>query len=66
MTKKHFKQLANSTAFSHPERTSADTEATYTAKMIVWGRCVTAVANVCHANNPAFDRAKFLDACEQS
>ena len=53
MTKKHFEALANALAKARPEIQTYD-----------WLDCVSAIADVCKATNPRFDRQQFIEACE--
>ncbi len=61
MTRKHFEALAAALAstraygWRNDERGAGQT----------WNRTVDAVANVCAAQNDAFDRKRFLAACQE-
>ncbi len=62
MTKKHFKALAK--AF-HETKAKHDTNPGYhSVRMDQWRKDINLVADVCAQANPCFDRAKFLQACE--
>ncbi len=56
MTRKHFAALAAALHRAIPlNATESD--------MIVWAACCVQVASACRAANPAFDKSRFLDAC---
>ena len=58
MTKKHFEALATSLASVRPDN---DKPATH---YVVWIQSVVAVADVCERSNVAFDRVRFVHACQ--
>ena len=56
MTKKHFRKLAHGLATIEPVNVEE-------AEYAIWESCVYMVAGVCEAENPRFDRGRFLEAC---
>ena len=63
MTKRNFEALADGLAKIRPERPDGQGREEH----IVWGQwllCRDALADVCAAANPRFDREKFIKACE--
>lgn len=59
MTKKHFIALAQALYEAKPGTFATN----YLDRHTAWKCTVGAVAAVCAASNPAFNRAKFLAAC---
>lgn len=58
MTKRDFEALADALANVRPSHSALDT--VYRG----WKDSVFAVADVCAASNPRFDRERFIAACE--
>ena len=55
MTSKHFRALAAELAATRP--------AGGTERRMQWEHDTLAIADVCRASNPRFDRGRFLAAC---
>jgi hypothetical protein len=58
MTKKHFEALAVALAYQRPQPTWCAN------KRAQFALDVAAVADVCAASSPRFDRERFVDACQ--
>ena len=61
MTKKHFIALADAIRESQPAKDKAEGESvTQDVSRGQWSRDVLAIADVCQASNPRFDRERWL------
>lgn len=56
MTRKHFQALAVKLHALKPEAGTDDTQ---------WEQCVNGIAAVCADSNPAFNRVRFVEACQK-
>jgi hypothetical protein len=63
MSKKHFQKLAYELMRARPDSGASQTDS-WIARMDEWNDCVAAVANACAQSNAAFDRGRFVAACE--
>lgn len=61
MTRKHFKALAESLKGCKPSK--YDEDGGWSSEYHTWKVCCNAVAKSCQVFNPAFDTARFLEAC---
>jgi hypothetical protein len=62
MTRKHFIVLAKSLKECKPSK--YDEDGGWSREYHTWRTCCIAIANSCRVFNPAFDSARFLEACE--
>jgi len=70
MFKRDFEALANALAKQRPNGISLPLGDRTCDPAVFWHcegwvACVEAVANVCAASNPRFDRERFVRACEE-
>lgn len=64
LTKKHFKQFAESLLAIKPQKHNYRSYSEYIVCERVWFNSCSATADVLQNLNPRFDREEFLDACE--
>jgi hypothetical protein len=67
MTKKHFQALARALYEAQPLKPGPCSQidfAKYASKVATWNACVKGVMDACSQSNGAFDRERFLEACE--
>jgi len=60
MTRKQFNAIAEALAAIRPEMYGPNVDA---GMMYQWGTTVREMATMCRTFNPAFDRTRFMEAC---